>query len=181
LSLGSIRTFMKTVYLVPVLAVALLTACAETARTASTAQQLAGDSFQLTVERVVTNQSVVVSVLKIHVSHNAFVSVGTEPLSRNRFGVAVAGSPGDCQVALGVSRIITHQGDDTAYIQTFVSAESSGNSGAAPRINRVPAATTLDSFFSVSATSGDYKLDAPVEIGQLNGKPMTLIVGKSSK
>jgi hypothetical protein len=170
---------MKTTYLVPVLVVALLTAYAETSRTASTPQQLAGDSFHLTIERVVTNQNVVVSVLKIHVPHSAYVSVGSEPLSR--IGVALADSPGDGQIALGASRIITHQGDDTAYIQTFVSAESSGNSAAAPRINRVPAATTLDSFFSVSATSGDYKLDAPVEIGELDGKPMTLIVGKSSK
>jgi hypothetical protein len=170
---------MKITYLVPVLAVALLTAYAETSRTASTPEQLADESFHLTVERVITNQNVVVSVLKIHVSHNAFVSVGSEPLSR--IGVALADSPGNGQVALGASRIITHQGDDTAYIQTFVSAESSGNSAAAPRINRVPADTTLDSFFSVSAVSGDYKLDTPVEIGELGGKPMTLIVGKSSK
>jgi hypothetical protein len=169
---------MKITYLIPVLAAALFTAYAETSRTASTPQQLAGDSFHLTVERVITNQNVVVSVLKIHVSHSAFASVGSE---HSRIGVDLASSPGDGQVALSASRIITHQGDDTAYIQTFVSAESSGNFAGGPSINQVPAATTLDTFFSVSAVSGDYKLDTPVEIGELDGKTMTLIVGKSSK
>jgi len=140
------------------------------------------DSFRLTVDRVITDQNVVVSLLKIHVWHNASISVGSE---HSHCIVNLANSPEDAardgQVALSASRIITRQGDDTAYIQTFIRTESSAGSAGGPSINPVPAATTLDSFFSVSATSGDYKLDTPVEIGRLDGKPVTLVVGKPDR
>jgi hypothetical protein len=140
------------------------------------------DTFRLTVERIITDQNVIVSLLKIHVLHNASVSVGSE---HSHCIVNLANSPEDGardgQVVLSASRIITRQGDDSAYIQTLIRTESSAGFAGGPSINPVPAATTLDSFFSVSATSGDYKLDTPVKIGRLDGKPMTLVVGKPER
>ena len=140
------------------------------------------DTFRLTVERIITDQNVIVSLLKIHVLHNASVSVGSE---HSHCIVNLANSPEDGardgQVVLSASRIITRQGDYSAYIQTLIRTESSAGFAGGPSINPVPAATTLDSFFSVSATSGDYKLDTPVEIGRLDGKSMTLVVGKPER
>jgi hypothetical protein len=142
---------------------------------------ISGDSFRLTVERVITDHDIVVSLLKIHVLHNASISVGSE---HSHCIVNLANSPEDAardgQVALSGSRI-TRRGDDSAYIQTLIRTESSAGSAGGASINPVPAATTLDSFFSVSATSGDYKLDTPVEIGRLDGKPITLVVGKPER
>ncbi len=94
-------------------------------------------------------------------------------------------SPGgavkDGQVALSASRI-TRQGDDFAYIQTLIRPESFNHSFAGgPSIYPVRATTKLEAFFSISATNGDYKLDTPVEIGRLDGKPVILVVGKPTK
>ena len=139
-------------------------------------------SFRLTVERVITDQNMIVSLLKIHVWHNASISVSG---AGSHCIVNLANSPEDTardgQVALTASRIITRQGDDSAYIQTLIRTESASGFAGGPSINPVPAATTLDSFFSVSATSGDYKLDTPIEIGRLDGKPVTLVVGKPDR
>jgi len=93
-----------------------------------------------------------------------------------------ADAPRDGQVALAASRI-ARQGETFADIRTFIGAKPSGGSGYTGGTggNSVPAATTLDSYFLVTAASGDYKLDTPVEIGRLDGKPVTLVVGKPTK
>ena len=141
------------------------------------------DSYRLTVERVITERDIVVSLLNIHVPHNAGISVTSE---HSHCWVSLANSPEDTardgQVGLTASRI-TRQGDDFAYIQTLIGAKPSSGSGftGGTAVNQIPVATTLDAYFSVTATSGDYKLDAPVEIARLNGKPVTLVVGKPTK
>jgi hypothetical protein len=84
-------------------------------------------------------------------------------------------------VALSASRV-TCQGDDFAYIQTLVRPENSNHGFAGgPAIHPVPEATKLEAYFSISATNGDYKLDTPVEIARLDGKPVMLVVGKPTK
>ncbi len=141
------------------------------------------DSFRLTVERVITDRDIVVSLLKIHVRHNASISLSSEfSHCMTTLADSPTDAPRDGQVALTASRI-TRQGDDFAYIQTFVGAKPNGGSGftGGTAVNPVPVTTTLGAYFSVSATSGDYKLDTPVEIGKLNGKPVTLVVGKPIK
>jgi hypothetical protein len=139
------------------------------------------DTFRLTVEKVITDQNVAVSLLKIHVWHNASISVGS---GQSHCIVNLANSPEDAardgQVAFSASRI-TRPGDDSAYIQTLIRTESLSGFAGGPSINPVPAATTLDSFISISATSGDYKLDTPLEIGRMDGKPVTLVVGKPDR
>jgi hypothetical protein len=143
---------------------------------------VAGDSFRLTVERVITDSEVVVSILKIHVPHDASISVdGDGSHSMVVLPDSPAGVARDGQVALSASRI-TRQGDDFAYIQTLVRPESSNHGFAGgPSIYPVRATTKLEAFFSISATDGDYKLDTPVEIARLNGKPVMLVVGKPTK
>ena len=143
------------------------------------------DSFRLTVEREINSSDFVVSLLKIHVPHNASISVASEfshCMTTLADSPTDTDAPRDGQVALAASRI-AQKGDTFAYIQIFIGAKARGSSGytGGTAGNSVPAATTLDAYFSISATSGDYKLDTPVEIGRLDGKPVTLVVGKPTK
>ncbi len=142
------------------------------------------DGFRLTVEHTITEHDIVVSLLKIHVPHNASISVAGEHSSCM---VNLADSPGDAprdgQVVLAASRI-ARQGDAFASILAHIAPKSGKGSNFTGGITTssisVPVAKTLDAYFSVSATSGDYKLDTAVEIGRLDGKPVTLVVGRPS-
>jgi hypothetical protein len=102
---------------------------------------VAGDSFHLTVERVITDKDVIVSILKIHTSHEASISVdGDGSHCMVVLPAPSAGVARDGQVALSASRV-ARQGDDFAYIQTLIragnsthgfaggSGDSSGSSG----------------------------------------------------
>src|ERR1700722_6132193 len=84
--------------------------------------------FRMTVERIVTDRDEVVSLLQIHVPHNAYISVDNE---YSHCMVNLANSPADVardgEVVLTASRI-TWQGDDFAYIQTFIGANANGGS-----------------------------------------------------
>jgi hypothetical protein len=141
------------------------------------------DRFHLTVQSVIVDADVVVSVLKIRVPHGGRISVDADgghsmvtvpPDSAE--GVAKGG-----RVALSASRV-TRQGDNFAYIQTLIRAESSKHSFAGgPSVHAVPVATKLETYFSISATDGDYMQDTPIEIGRLNGKPVMLVVGNPIK
>jgi hypothetical protein len=141
-----------------------------------------GDSFHLTLQHVITDNDLMVSLLKIHDPQGANISVDGDGFHAS---VALPDSPAGAvregQVALSASRI-TRRGDAFAYIQTLVRAENSNQGFAGgPAVYPVPAATKLEAFFSVSATDGDYKLDTPVEIARINGKPVMLSVGKPTK
>jgi hypothetical protein len=143
---------------------------------------IADDRFHLTVERVITDSEIMVSILKIHVPQDASISIdGDGSHSMVTLPNSPAGVARDGQVALSASRVIP-QGDGFAYIQTLVRPESSGQGFAGgPAIHPVPAATKLEAYFSISATDGDYKLDTPVEIARLDGKPVMLVVGRPTK
>ena len=137
-------------------------------------------AFHLSVEPVITHSELTVSLLKIHAPHEVFIHLDSEQIHGG--GFLMVNVPGetvtDGQIAFSASRF-AQEGDHSTYIQTFMRGESHGNSvDAGPKLNPVPAATALDTYFSISATSGDYKLDTPMEIGRLDGKPITLIVGK---
>jgi hypothetical protein len=143
---------------------------------------VSGDSFRLTVEHIVTDSEVIVSILKIHVPHDASISVDSDG---SHSMVVLPNSPAgvarDGQVALSASRI-TRQGDNFAYIQTLVRPESPNHGFAGgPAIHPVLATTKLETFFSISAADGEYKLNTPVEIARLDGKPVMLVVGKPTK
>ena len=142
-----------------------------------------GDSFRLTVERVVTDRNVFVAFLKIRVPHDVNISLDGDLFHSM---VTLSASPADAvrdgQVALIASRI-TRQGDEFAYIQTFTGIKANGGSGftGGTAVQPVPAVTRLETYFAVSATDGDYKLNKPIEIARLNGKPVMLTVGRPTK
>jgi hypothetical protein len=143
---------------------------------------VADDSFRMTVERVITDSELIVSMLRIHVPHDASISVdGYGSHSMVVLPAPPAGVARDGQVALSASRV-TRPGDGSAYIQTLIRPENSDHGFAGgPAIHPVPEATKLEAYFSISATNGDYKLDTPVEIARLDGKPVMLVVGQPTK
>jgi hypothetical protein len=80
-------------------------------------------------------------------------------------------------VLLSAARVAPSQ-DKSAYIQTVIRPRSASGYAGGPCLYPVPTDTTLASVFSISATGGVYKLDTPVTIAQLQGKPVMLVVGK---
>ncbi len=159
----------------------LLTACCLLSTGCNRQVAIPQDGFHLTVERVITDNDLLVSVLKIRVSRDASISVDGDGFHTM---VALTDSPADKaregKVALSASRI-TRLGDDTAYIQTLIRPEAPHGFAGGPTIYLVPAATKLETYFSISATDGDYKLDIPIEIARLDNKPITMVVGKPTK
>jgi hypothetical protein len=142
---------------------------------------VSNDSFRLTVQHVITDSDVVVSLLKIRVPHDASISINGDGFhSMVTLPDSPAGAVRDGQIALSASRI-TRQGDNFAYIQTLIRLESPNGFAGGPAVHPVPTATRLESYFAVSAADGDYKIDAPLEIARLDDKPVTLVVGKPTK
>ena len=144
----------------------------------ATAKPFPSDSFRLTVNNVVTDGDVRVSLLTIQTSVPASLSLGTEG-SHSRVGLLdpQKGSVSEGQVILTGARI-HHRRNENAHIQTLLRAQSQGGKAGGPSVHEVLSDVTLETFLSVSAKDGVYKLDTPITIAQLQGKPVTLVVGK---
>ncbi len=80
-----------------------------------------------------------------------------------------------------VTRIAPH-GEGGIYIQTLIRPQTSmGSYAGGPSTYTLPRTTQLTDLFTITAKSGDYPLDTPLEIAHLNGKPVILTVGKPTK
>lgn len=145
---------------------------------------LPSDSFHLSVQSIVTDGDLKVSLIKYHLPHSVSLYIDSKH-SHGSVSMRDAPTPGevgqrDGQLILSASRV-ARVGDAFASIQTLIRLETDHASAGGPAVSYVPAATNLDAYFSVSATTGDYKLDTPIEIGRLDGKPMMLLVSQSTK
>jgi hypothetical protein len=137
------------------------------------------DSFHMMVESVISNNDIIISVLKISVPRDTAISVNCNEGNGSGFSAmsvlpnAPAGVMRNGQVALSASRI-ARQGEKFASIQTFIFSDIITH-------YQVPVATKLGTYFVISATDGDYTLDTPLEIGRLDDKPVMMVVGKPPK
>lgn len=146
------------------------------------------NTFHLTVERVISNREILVSLVKIQVKTKAppdlYLSVTSLQNTASSLGVLMVGMSNGAErsasVAFSASRF-TQPGDQNARVQLYEQAQSGGNSAGGPSWWPVPSATELASYFSISASDGDYPLDTPLKIGVLDGKPVILTVGKMPK
>jgi hypothetical protein len=138
------------------------------------------DSFRLSVQSIITGGDLKVSRILVQTSHSASIYVDSE---HSHSSVSMQDAPQGAvgqregQVILSASRV-ARVGDAFASVQTLICLETDHGAAGGPDVSYVPAATNLDAYFSVTATAGDYKLDAPVKIADLDGKPVTLVVGK---
>jgi hypothetical protein len=144
--------------------------------------EIPGDSFRLTVQKVVSDSDVRVSLLTIRLSRGASISVDGEGFhSHVVLPDAQEGVFREGEVAVSAARVAPSQGK-SAYIQTLICPQTSNGARAGgPSVYTVPTETKLASVLSLSATDGVYKLDSPVTIAQLEGKPVTLVVGRPTK
>jgi hypothetical protein len=139
------------------------------------------DSFRLTVQQVVSDTDNKVSLLTIQLSRAASVSIDGDGFHKQvALPDAQEGVVREAQVSLSAARVAPSQ-DKFAYVQTLIHVKTASGSAGGPDVHPVPTGTTLASFFSISATGGVYKLDTPVTIAQMQGKPVTLVVGKLTK
>jgi len=84
-------------------------------------------------------------------------------------------------VALIASRIAP-PGDGDILIQTLIRVQTpNGNYAGGPSTYTLRRESQLADHFTITAKSGDYALNTPVEIARLGGKPVILTVGKPTK
>lgn len=140
------------------------------------------DSFRLTVQEVVSESDVSVSLLTIRLSRRASISVDGDGFhSHVVLPDAQEGVLRDGGVTVSVARVAPSQ-DKFAYVQALISPTApDGARDSGTCVYPVPTDTKLASFFSISATDGVYKLDTPVTIAQMEGKPVTLVVDSPTK
>ena len=155
-----------------------------------TQDTVSGDNFRLEVQRVTTNNDLLVTVLKIHVAEDAAKSKkvqlscscgdarGTVTLSDPTAGIMQDG-----EVMLSAWRIIANQSDNSAYVQMLIQVKATNN---VVELNAVdesgvrtfPKWVRLDHYLIITAHDGVYPLNKPVWVAVLNGKGVTLNVGK---
>ena len=139
------------------------------------------NTFHLTVEQVITNSEILVSLLKIEASQDAYLSVTNEKSSLSVLMTGTSnGAVRSGQVAFSASRF-RRPGDEYAQVQLYEQAQAGGGSVSGSSGQSLPAATELAGYFSLSAADGDYPLDSPMQIGELAGNPVMLTVGKPPK
>jgi len=147
-------------------------------------QQVAGlprDCFRLTVQEVISDSDIQVVVLSVQARRPASLSVDT---ASSHSHVALPQGPDNAlregRVMLSAARVVP-AGDPNAYIQVLTRPEVAGGFAGGPAVYTVTADTPLESFWSVSATDGVFRLDTPVTIAQLQGQSVTLAVGRPTK
>jgi hypothetical protein len=133
------------------------------------------------VQEVVSDSDVRVVVLSIQARRPASLSVDT-PTSHSH--VALPQGPDHAlregRVVLSAARVVP-AGEPNAYIQVLTRPEAEGGFAGGPAVYTVAADTPLERFWSVSATDGVFRLDTPVTIAQLQGQPVTLVVGRPTR
>jgi hypothetical protein len=138
------------------------------------------DSFRLTVERIFTDHDYEISLVKVNVSHtqNTYISISNQ-FSHGTIFLANSpnDTPGDGEIALVASRF-TQPGGKSYVVQTLIRPKSVGSYTGSRGSFTDTGDSPLETYLSVSLTNGDFKLDAPMEICRLDGKPVTMVVGK---
>ncbi|MEO5916000.1 MAG: hypothetical protein ABIS50_17325 [Luteolibacter sp.] len=138
--------------------------------------------FRLTLQNVGTDKDACAALLSIRTAAAGSISVD-ESSGHSSVTLPDADTSGSREgsVALIASRIEPAGGDDV-FIQTMIRPQiPNGSYAGGSSTSILPRATQLSDHFTVTARSGDYPLDTPIEIARLGGKPVTLTVGKPTK
>ncbi len=138
--------------------------------------------FHLSLLEVATDTDIRAVLLTIRTASAGTISVD-EDGGHNSIALPDPDASGSREgsVALIASRVAP-PGDGDIYIKTLIRPQTAqrGYAGG-PSTYTLPRATRLADHFVITAMSGDYPLDAPVEIARLGGKPVTVTVGKPTR
>lgn len=148
-------------------------------------------SFRLVVDDMVKDESFRVASLKVLSMQPGTVSVDTD--KSHAAGVLLISAVDklrEGRVFFIASRA-TDSHSTNAFIQASLQVKAEGGDGGmlvqgsfqsgGTAVYPVSENTKLDAFSSMTAKSGIYPLDTPLEIGRIDGKAVTLTVGKPTK
>jgi hypothetical protein len=137
------------------------------------------DGFRLTVQNMAADTDMQVARLAIVSSATATISIDSDGSHQS---LSLRESPCRVGVSLVASRVAP-PGQSWAYMHTLIRAqtEDGGHSALGPAFEALPIDTQLSSFFTITAKSGDYSFDTPVEIAKLRGKPVTITLKKGAQ
>lgn len=138
--------------------------------------------FRLTVQDVATDTNARAALLIIHAGSAGSISIDQDGGHNSKMlSDPDASGSREGSVALIASRIAP-PGDGDIFIQTLIRPQTpNGNYAGGPSTYTLPRTTELADHFTITAKSGDFALDTPIEIARLGGKPVTLTVGKPTK
>jgi hypothetical protein len=140
-----------------------------------------GDSFRLGVQEVISGGGFEVSVLTVRALRDASISVDGEGFHTDVvLPSAPEGTGREGEVVMSAARVAPSQ-DKEAYVQILIRSKTTNAAAGGPSLRSVPVSTPLASCFSICVTNGIYKLNAPVTIARMQGKPVTLVVGKPTE
>jgi len=138
------------------------------------AQLPPADSFRLTVEEVVQSSACRVVIMKIEARSAEMVTVLYEQgghasvgLTHTRKGEAREGS----------LTLVSMLGEISTVCHTVTVVRAGGAQASKPASYNLKRGTELASVVALSVTSGVYKVDRPLVIGERNGEAMRLVVG----
>jgi hypothetical protein len=138
--------------------------------------------FRLTLQEVATDENVRAALLTIHTESAGSISVDEE----GKHSSAILHEPNasgfrEASIAVIASRIAP-SGNGDIYIQTLIRPQTpNGAFAGGPSTYSLQRATQLADFFRITAKNGEYPFDTAVEIAQLQGKPVTVTIGKPTK
>lgn len=166
---------MKHHYLIPA-AFGLLICCGGCNRSSSPGIA----EFRLEVQQMASGGDNCAVLLLIHTDTPGSISIDGASMHNS---TTLSGTDGSYEgrVVLLATRIAP-AGESNAYIQTLSRAQTpEGGYAGGPVVHTLPATTKLEDVFVVTAQSGGYSLNKPIEIAQEMGGPITLTVGKPTK
>jgi hypothetical protein len=152
---------------------------------ATIADAVPAGSFRLVVDDAANDGNFRIASLKIWSLQPGRFSVGIEGSGRcyGDFLASATDKQREGQVLLVASRA-TDSRTTNAYILAGLQVKAESRDGgmllesSCCRTYYPSLATSLADFVSMTAKDGVYPLDTPLEIGEIDGKPVSLIVGK---
>ena len=139
------------------------------------------DSCQLSAMEVFSEADSKVWMFAISAKPNACISVDGEGFHSH---IVLPDSkemvPQHGEVFISATRIVPSQ-SSSAYIRTLICPMTREGKAPVAEVHTLPTNTALTAFFCISASDGIYRLNSPITIGQMQGKPITLVVGKPTK
>lgn len=136
---------------------------------------------RLAVENIVTNGDMRVAQLTIVSSDGCTIAVDAD---LRHMSVVMGKLPDSRSVSGSVTLVadrIAPSGQAWAYFQTLIRVAVNGATAGGPEFEALPNETELSGYFTVTAKSGDYPFDTPVEIATLRGKPVTLTFKRATQ
>lgn len=135
-------------------------------------------SFTLEVTELASGSNNIISTLYVSAKQAACLSIQSEGFEGQAgLSDAEGAELHEATVLLSATRIAPEQSSQS-YIQVFVNFAVEDSKFGAPVLHTIPTNVSLPAFFSICASNGVYKFDAPVTIAMVEGKPMKLVVGK---